>query len=390
MMLNEGELKNLERELSDFRLTTSTHHDALQTMTVNYAQLLEEYQRLRSDYEEEKESREKYKKLARGQERNPFVLVLVDGDGYLFDDVLVKAGAEGGVRAANLLNSAIKDRLLRSGYDVADARIMVRIYTNLAGLSKALARAGLAGHEARSLAPFCASFTRAHDLFDFVDAGDKKENADFKIREMFRLFAENSQCKHIFFAGCHDVGYLSMLTPYIGKTDRISLIRGANVHPEFQKLQLRFEDFPGVFRSYPLEGYNSSFRSSPTSKEINHSIPTQPSYQNHPQQRYDGPSSSQSTSRKICAHFLKASLFWQWLYTSSGLSNHSFGVVAEPTAVEMLTNTSVRAPASTAQTARTLMLPTIAGEAAVITNIKAIPAQRMPHMIDPATFLSLL
>jgi hypothetical protein len=77
---------------------------------------------------------------------------------------------------------------------------MVRAYTNLAGLSKTLARAGLIGHESRSLSPFCSNFTRAQDLFDFVDAGDKKENADNKIREMFRLFVENNQCKHIFFA----------------------------------------------------------------------------------------------------------------------------------------------------------------------------------------------
>jgi hypothetical protein len=49
---------------------------------------------------------------------------------------------------------------------------MVRAYTNLAGLSKTLARAGLVGNEARSLSPFCSSFARAQDLFDFVDAGD--------------------------------------------------------------------------------------------------------------------------------------------------------------------------------------------------------------------------
>jgi hypothetical protein len=59
---------------------------------------------------------------------------------------------------------------------------MVRIYANLAGLSNTLARAGLAGNESRSIAPFTASFTRSQDLFDFIDAGDKKEGADFKIR----------------------------------------------------------------------------------------------------------------------------------------------------------------------------------------------------------------
>lgn len=307
-MLNESELAGLDRALTDFRLTSTRHHDSLQELTDNYSQLLEDYRRLRSDYEEEKESREKYKKLARGQERNPFVLVLVDGDGYIFEDALIKAGAEGGVKAANLLNAAVKDRLLRFGHDVADSRIMVRIYSNLAGLSKALARAGLSGNEARSLSPFSASFTRAQDLFDFVDAGDKKENADFKIREMFRLFAENSQCKHIFFAGCHDVGYLSMLTPYVGKSDRISLIRGAYVHPDFQNLQLRFEDFPGVFRSFPLEGYNGSntYRPIPTSKGSNQSLATYPS---HPAQHYDPMSPPPSTNNKVCAHFLKASDF---------------------------------------------------------------------------------
>lgn len=65
---------------------------------------------------------------------------------------------------------------------------MVRIYANLAGLSNTLARAGLAGNESRSIAPFTASFTRSQDLFDFIDASDK-EGADFKIRgnAAFRL-----------------------------------------------------------------------------------------------------------------------------------------------------------------------------------------------------------
>jgi hypothetical protein len=61
---------------------------------------------------------------------------------------------------------------------------MVRIYSNILGLSKTMARAGLVGHEARSLSTFASSFTRAQDLFDYVDAGDKKEGADYKIRGM--------------------------------------------------------------------------------------------------------------------------------------------------------------------------------------------------------------
>jgi len=68
------------------------------------------------------------------------------------------------------------------GAQADNCRIMVRVYANILGLSKALARAGLVGHEARSLSPFTSGFNRAEGLFDFVDAADKKEGSDFKIR----------------------------------------------------------------------------------------------------------------------------------------------------------------------------------------------------------------
>lgn len=71
------------------------------------------------------------------------------------------------------------------GMQADQCRIMVRVYANMLGLSKTLARAGLCGHEARSLAPFTSAFNRAQDLFDFVDAAEKKEGSDFKIRGEF-------------------------------------------------------------------------------------------------------------------------------------------------------------------------------------------------------------
>ncbi|KAL4900766.1 hypothetical protein BDW74DRAFT_170548 [Aspergillus multicolor] len=166
--------------------------------------LLESYSALKSDYEEEKDGRERYKKLARSQDRNPFVLMLVDGDGYLFKESLIKSGAQGAIRelAQELLGS------------VADqCRVMFE-------------------------------FTRAQDLFDYVDAGDKKEGADYKIREMSRLFVENNQCKHIFFAGCHDTGYLSLLAPYRGNADRITLSKAASFHHEFNQLDFAICELP--------------------------------------------------------------------------------------------------------------------------------------------------
>ena len=68
------------------------------------------------------------------------------------------------------------------GLQADNCHVMVRVYANMLGLSKALARADIVGNEARSISPFASGFNRAEGLFDFVDAGDKKEGSDFKIR----------------------------------------------------------------------------------------------------------------------------------------------------------------------------------------------------------------
>lgn len=127
---------------------------------------------------------------------------------------------------------------------------MVRIYADVVGVSKSMSKAGLLGAEKRSLAPFIANFNRSKALFDYVDAGELKENADFKLRGLLRLYAENAQCKHIFFAACHDVGYVSELTQYRNNRDRFTLIKtpGLLFHNEFSKLGLGIEELPQVFR----------------------------------------------------------------------------------------------------------------------------------------------
>ena len=95
----------------------------------------------------------------------------------------MKNGSEGGINAARELSDSVKELMHSTmGMQAEQCRIMVRVYANVLGLSKALARAGFTGHEARSLSPFTSSFTRAQELFDYVDAAEKKEGSDFKIR----------------------------------------------------------------------------------------------------------------------------------------------------------------------------------------------------------------
>ncbi|KAJ5558196.1 Zinc finger CCCH-type [Penicillium sp. DV-2018c] len=252
-MLRDSDIDFLNGHLASISREQQKQQDNLQDLLSRFKNLLDDYSSLKSDYEEVKEGREKYKRQARGQDRNPFVLVLVDGDGYMFKEHFLKQGSEGGVNVARELSDSIKELMHSTmGVQAEQCRIMVRVYANVLGLSKALARAGLMGHEARSLAPFTSSFTRAQELFDYVDAADKKEGSDFKIREMFRLFVDSNQCRHIYFAGCHDTGYGSLLTPYRGRSDRITLIKAAGFHREFEDLDLPIQELPSVFVSKPI------------------------------------------------------------------------------------------------------------------------------------------
>jgi hypothetical protein len=80
-----------------------------------------------------------------------------------------------------------------------------------------------------------------------------KENADFKIRAMLRFYADKTQCKHVFFAACHDVGYVSDLIS-CGDNKKFSLITTPSLpfHPALNKLDMSIEELPGVFLQTPL------------------------------------------------------------------------------------------------------------------------------------------
>ncbi|OJD30736.1 zinc finger ccch-type protein [Diplodia corticola] len=256
-MLGDAQLDACESQVRSFRMMNGQYYETLQDILRKYESLVEDYRMLRSDYEEEKENREKYKRQARGQEKNPFVLLLVDGDGYTFKDHLIKNGREGGVNAAQLLATEIRDRLRKIG-SLDHCRVVVRIYSNFASISHVLSRQSLVGAHARSIAPLAAAFTGTKGYFDYVDAGENSDNVFTKIEETFRLFAEAGQCKHIFFAGCHDTRYIPLLSPYLGKADKITLIKAPAHQPEYHSLDLPVEKFSSVFRDAPLPGWTPS------------------------------------------------------------------------------------------------------------------------------------
>ncbi|KAJ5902301.1 hypothetical protein N7495_002829 [Penicillium taxi] len=171
-----------------------------------------------------------------------FVVVLVDGDGAVFRDELLKRPEQGAVEAAGKLRQSV---LASLETPLAKNNIIVKVFANLNGLAKALQDRGIITSK-NDLFRFAQSFTNSETGFEFIDVGYGKECADHKMR---------TQCKKIFFAGCHDNGYINDLGAYTiapGASERIILVETTPVEPHFRTTQLPILKFGQVFRSVSL------------------------------------------------------------------------------------------------------------------------------------------
>ncbi|PQE23467.1 CCCH zinc finger dna binding protein [Rutstroemia sp. NJR-2017a BBW] len=105
-------------------------------------------------------------------------MVLIDGDGMIFNQDLINQGVEGGKKAANVLRASILEQCHGTTDEI---EIMAKVCANYAGLSKALKRDG--GLESlESFKDFTLGFTQGKANFDFIDVGHGKERADSKIK----------------------------------------------------------------------------------------------------------------------------------------------------------------------------------------------------------------
>lgn len=114
-------------------------------------------------------------------------MALIDGDGAIFQDKLLSAGADGGSEAGHMLLKEIKQHV-QQRHENASALwpIMVQIYCNFEGLSRKLAQIGVIKSTAEFRA-FAAEFNLSQPLFSLVDVGSGKERADHKIKGMVFL-----------------------------------------------------------------------------------------------------------------------------------------------------------------------------------------------------------
>ncbi|MCJ1365332.1 hypothetical protein MMC16_004453 [Acarospora aff. strigata] len=194
-------------------------------------------------------------------ERDPFVLVLVDGDGMIFDEQFLKKGEQGGKEAAGLLWGSVRDYIRRENPELpSDIRIVTRIYANLKGLSEACYKAGLV-ERASLIEDFARGFTGSKQLFDYIDVGSGKDRADDKLTEIFKLHLYDCHCRHIIFGCSHDNGYARLLEDLLADKPtikRVTLLEGVPFEKELAVLKKTYETtkFNTLFRTMKINLYH--------------------------------------------------------------------------------------------------------------------------------------
>ncbi|PYH66802.1 CCCH zinc finger protein [Aspergillus vadensis CBS 113365] len=184
-------------------------------------------------------------------DREPFIVVLLDGTGIIFKDEFLQRGEEGGKVAANKLAIALKDYVASNFPGLDNPKIITRMYVNLKGLSEMCVR-GVISTDPSSIEGFAKGFNNGHPLFDLVDTG--LDNAHDKIAEAFRVNLYNCHC-HQIFLGCADTNaYAQILVDIMEDIDlvgRVTLIEGITFEKDLAKIKAayRVSQFPEILRN---------------------------------------------------------------------------------------------------------------------------------------------
>ncbi|KAH7157024.1 hypothetical protein EDB81DRAFT_410710 [Dactylonectria macrodidyma] len=184
--------------------------------------------------------------------RNPYVLILIDGDGLLFQEHLIRERVEGGKKAAYALRAAVAEHV---GDRADELEIVARVVANVSGLGKAMLRDGCLDNSA-DFKDFTLGFTQAKASFDFIDVGYGKERADSKIKETTRWHLQNHNCKQILLGISHDAGYAPFLDEILtdnASRQRVSVLEGYPTVRELKSTNVNIQRFSSdLFRQSKL------------------------------------------------------------------------------------------------------------------------------------------
>ncbi|KAL2053006.1 hypothetical protein ABVK25_006643 [Lepraria finkii] len=251
-------------------------------------QLTEDYHQERLDHareshfnrdvqRKEMELQDELRKYKTVMDRDAFVLVLIDGDGMIFDDKLTSRGELGGREAAGLLWSSVTDFVHQNVPNLpSDYKVVTRIYANLKGLGDTCHRSGII-ERPDMLDDFARGFTGSKQLFDFVDVGMGKDRADDKISEIFKLHLYDCHCRQIVFGCSHDNGYARLLEDVSEPSilNSITLLEGVPFERELAQLKTKYRTtrFEGLFRNTKINIYQQHYIQQPMQVQVQQSQP---------------------------------------------------------------------------------------------------------------------
>ncbi|KAH7355776.1 hypothetical protein BKA66DRAFT_429513 [Pyrenochaeta sp. MPI-SDFR-AT-0127] len=267
----DTELATLNKRYEQFLMYDQEKSKFMGELVARYEYLHQQHQLLVSErdrehdwvlsWQAEKQQYEKWiKNMQRAMADNPFVVVLIDGDGMIFLDEYLREGELGGRRAAAQLSAAVQDFIDAEGNVPLGARIVCRIYANVRGLADVLVRTG-AIDEVGQFEDFVRGFTRGKTLFDFVDVGAGKDRADEKIIESFKLFSQDYHCRRLLLGCSHDNGYARALEECLDQAellDKVVLLEGTPFEKELVPLPYNTKKFPGLFRESKIVPWGSN------------------------------------------------------------------------------------------------------------------------------------
>ncbi|PLB51129.1 hypothetical protein P170DRAFT_382370 [Aspergillus steynii IBT 23096] len=233
--------------------------DLLQRVT----ELEEAYQQEKLDHERETrfnrdiqihemELMDQVSRMRNIMEREPFIVVLLDGDGIIFQDGFLQQGGQGGRNAATKLQEALQNYIASNFPRIASPKIITKLYVNVKGLAELCVRGGVTT-EPFLIEEFVRGFNGSFPLFELIDTGSGKHSAQEKIAETFQLYLYNCHCHQIFIGCAQDPAYGRILESALHDADligRVSLIEGLPFENNLELIKSTFRatKFPNLFR----------------------------------------------------------------------------------------------------------------------------------------------
>ncbi|KAJ6099177.1 hypothetical protein N7467_000712 [Penicillium canescens] len=186
-------------------------------------------------------------------DREPFVVLLLDGEGIIFKDEFLQLGEQGGRNAAKQLWTSLQGYVTANLSTITEPKIMTKIYLDVKGFTEACSRGGIT-LEASAIGEFIRGFNESTSFFEIVDVGTGKNKAHDKIKEAFKLYLYNCHCHQLFLGCASTEEYARFLEDVLVDGDftgRVSLLEGLPFDKEFDTLKstYRTTKFPDVFRS---------------------------------------------------------------------------------------------------------------------------------------------